>query len=300
MRDFLPFPKYDCDILDKDKAIKTYVTYMLIRTQSMFKYSGLPDSIPQDMLELYLQLNGVIAVTEVKGNLYALTGGLGGKPDAYYRPTIFTVANPYLDFSKSLEIDKDCVIIKNDSLYMGLYPLFLRYASQLTENDISIRTAQINSRIQSIIACSDSRTAEAAKTYLDGIVDGKIGTVAEDNFLTEIKVHNATTGATNNITQLIELQQFLKASWLNDLGVNANYNMKRESLTDSETHLNTNALYPLVDDMLNNRKKAVEKVNEMYGTNISVEFNSSWKLLKEDENSNQSEIEKSEVVENET
>src|SRR5699024_4715632 len=62
----------------------------------------------------------------------------------------------------------------------------------------------------------------------------------------------------------------------NEIGLNANYNMKRERLNTSEVEMNSEALYPLVDNMLYNRRLAVEEINEKFGTNISVEFNSSW------------------------
>ena len=52
--------------------------------------------------------------------------------------------------------------------------------------------------------------------------------------------------------------------------------MKRERLNTSEVEMNSEALYPLVDNMLYNRRLAVEEINEKFGTNISVEFNSSW------------------------
>ena len=52
--------------------------------------------------------------------------------------------------------------------------------------------------------------------------------------------------------------------------------MKRESLNTSESQMNNDALLPLVDDMLKCRERAVEKVNEMFGTDISVALSSSW------------------------
>jgi len=70
--------------------------------------------------------------------------------------------------------------------------------------------------------------------------------------------------------------QYTKASWFNELGLNANYNMKRESINSDESQLNDDALLPLVDDMLNCRRLAAEKVNAMFGTSISVDFASSW------------------------
>ena len=52
--------------------------------------------------------------------------------------------------------------------------------------------------------------------------------------------------------------------------------MKRERLTANEVEANTDNLYPLVDDMLKCRRLALAKINEMFGLNIEVQFNSSW------------------------
>ena len=53
--------------------------------------------------------------------------------------------------------------------------------------------------------------------------------------------------------------------------------MKRESLNSVESQLNDDALLPLVNNMLQCRIDGFNKVNEKYGTNITVELNSSWK-----------------------
>ena len=52
--------------------------------------------------------------------------------------------------------------------------------------------------------------------------------------------------------------------------------MKRESINSNEAQLNDDMLLPLIDDMLKNRQDALDKVNNMFGTDISVEFNSAW------------------------
>ena len=57
--------------------------------------------------------------------------------------------------------------------------------------------------------------------------------------------------------------------------------MKRERLNQNEVDLNTSILIPLADDMLEERKKAVELINEKYGLNISVDLSSVWKMTKE-------------------
>lgn len=277
-----------CDILDKRRSIYNYVMLMFDRTNQMFEYSGLPDTIPEYMLELYLQLNGHVCITEVEGNLYALPGGLGGAPDPYYRPTLYVLANPGLGFSASLSIENylppyakqdtqgKCVLVKNDTNIRGLFYLFSRYATELAENDVSIRCAQINSRQQTFITAETESQIASANAYLDNIEKGKITAVGGKSFLDGINSTNVSVQGANSIIQLIELQQYLKASWYNEIGLNANFNMKREYLSEEELRSSTDVLLPLIDDMLRCRKDALEVVNSIYGTNISVDKNSAW------------------------
>ena len=265
-----------CDILNKPFMVKNHVFYMLNRTNQMFEYTGLPDTIPQYMLEIYLQAGRVCAVSKIKGELYALNGGLGGPPDMYYRPTMWVGANPVLG-SYNLVIDKDCVLFKNDTMMQGLIPLFSRYATQMTENEISIRAAQINSRQQTVISASTESDMESADLYMDNLVAGKLAAIGEKPFLDGIKVQNAGSAHPNTIIQLIELEQYLKASWYNELGLNNSFSMKREYVSAEEIASNDDILLPMVDDMLRCRQEAVEKINAMYGTNITVDKNSSWK-----------------------
>ena len=277
-----------CNILDKEKSIYNYVMLMFDRTNQMFEYNGLPETIPAYMLELYLQVNGHVCVTEVEGKLYALPGGLGGAPDPYYRPTLYVVANPGLGYSKSLSIlnhlppfgeqdtQGECVLIKNDTNIRGLFYLFSRYATELAENDVSIRCAQINSRQQTFIAANTDSQIASANAYLDNIEKGKIVAVGDQAFLDGINVTNVSVQGANSIIQLIELQQYLKASWYNEIGLNANFNMKREYLSEEELRASTDVLLPLIDDMLRCREDAISVINSTYGTNISVQKNSAW------------------------
>lgn len=269
------------DFNDKELALRHYLVYMLNRTQKIFEYKGLPDTIPKRMLEFLLQVNGFACVTKVNGDLYAFRGGLGGEPDPYYRPTLCVVANPALKFDKTLKIDEDCVILRNDSFLYGLIPLFSRYASAMVENDISFRMASINTRIQAILSAPDDATKDAAEKYLKDVADGKLGAIQVNAFLDGITATPMTTSI-RTFTDLIEYQQYLKASWYNEIGLNANYNMKREKLSTTESQMNNDALLPLVDDMLESRRVGLEKINAMFGTNITVEFASSWEKLVEE------------------
>ena len=262
---------------DKTKNINTYVFNYLNKTNSMFKYHNLPESIPADMLESFLQRNGYACIAKHESNLYAFVGGLGGELDVYYRPTICTVANPALNLIKDFIIDKDCIIMKNDTNLQGLLPIILRYSSMLVENDISMVLATYNSRIQKIVSASDDGTIASAKEYLSQIVSGKQGIIADNAFLKSLDVKDSSTD-NKIIEELIKQNQYFKSSMLNEIGLQANTNLKKERLVSAEIESNTESLYPIVDDMLKCRKNALEKVNKMFGTNIEVEFNSSWDL----------------------
>ena len=264
-------------VCDKKNAIYNYMAYMLDRTAEMFKYSGLPETIPERMLELYLQVNGFACITKAGGKLYAFFGGLGGIPDEYYRPTECIVNNPALNFNKVLKINKDCVIIRNDDMYNGLMPMYQKYSELMAESDITFRTASINIRLSEIISASDDRTRAAAEKYLQDIEDGKLGVIGEAAFFDGVRVQSGAAEQTGRIIDLIEYHQYLKASWFNELGIQANFNMKREALGADEVQLNIKALLPLAQNMLNCRKEGVKRVNEMFGTDITVDFKSVWK-----------------------
>ncbi len=264
------------DRKEKDRNTRNQVMYMLNRSLLMFEYHGLPDSLPAIELERLLQTNGFAGVTEVNGELYAFYGGLGGEQDVYGRPTTMVIANPALDYNATLEIEKDVVLMRNDTMMLGMIPTFAKYCSIMTENEVSMELASISQRVNNLISVADDNTAESAKKYLKQLEDGKLGYIFESKLFDSLQTNPMNSAGGTSITELIELQQYLKASMYNEIGLNANYNMKRERLNSSEVEMNTDNLYPLVDNMLKQRRIALDEINEKYGTEISVEFNSSW------------------------
>ena len=111
---------------------------------------------------------------------------------------------------------------------------------------------------------------------MKNVFDGDLGVIAESQLFDSLKVNNSSANSQVSMKDLFEFQQYTKASLFNEIGLSANYNMKRERLTANEVEANTDNLYPLVDDMLKCRRLALEKINEMFGLNIEVQFNSSW------------------------
>lgn len=277
---FITDINFDIERYSKDKkAIADNIGYnVLDKMQSMFEWKGLPESIPSKWLELMLMKNGFAYVTEVEGTLYAFFGGLGGEPDVYYQPTICTISNPALNFTKNCKIGEDGVLISNDTLRRGIIPLIGKYAGLLAENTITIRIADIMARITNVMSAGDESTIESAKEYLRQLEAGKLGIIEESPFLEDLKIQTGASQSTSTrLTDLIEMEQYLKASMYNELGLEANYNMKRESINSSEAQLGDDVLQPFIDNMLKCRQEACEELNKMFGLEVSVDFSGAWK-----------------------
>lgn len=279
-----------CNILDKETSTFNYVQYMFDRTNTMFRYTGLPETIPEPMLEYMLQIYGSVAIVEYDGNIYALRANFGGPPDPYFRPTQAVLANPALDITgtyriinhlppfdrRTWESYKPCIRFLNDSQIMGLLPLFARYAVQMTENDISIRCAQINIRSQHVITAETGPEIESANAYMKGLEEGRLSAITRKPFGDGISITNVAQGQSNIVMQLIELQQYLKASWYNEIGLNSNFNMKSQYISSEEINSSADIMLPLIDNMFESRMMAVEAINSHFGTNITVEKDSAW------------------------
>lgn len=296
----------------KRELMVEYVRYMLDRTNAMFEYDGLPETIPARKLEEFIQTRGYVSIIKYEGDnapngLYAVTGGRGGKRDAYYEPMDFVFANPYLGIDGTYRIypyepdaeQPRCAIIRNDSMYMGLIPMFTRYASLLTENAVTLRISDINLRALLTMAAPDDKTKASAELYLKRLEDGENAVIGETAFFDGVNYHDA--GHPNNhMKDLIEYEQYLKASWYNELGLDSNYNMKRERISEGEVNQNSDALIPLVQNMLNSRVECVNNMNALFGTNVSVKLASIWETEFEETLDPEPETEPDQTDETET
>ena len=267
---------FNYDYKDKPRNVNNLIKYMLNRSNIMFQYHNLPDSIPSREIELLLQTNGFGVFIEVEGKYYIVNGGLGGEPDVYNMPTEAVISIPALKLNKTYKINEDCIVIPNDSMYLGLIPMYAKYCTLMNENEMTMLLATVNKRIQHLLSANDDNTIESAKKFLEKVFNGEIGVIGESKLFESLKVNTTSSTSQVSMKDLFEYEQYLKASMYNEIGLSANFNMKRERLSSSEVEANTDNLYPLVDDMLNSRRQGLEKVNEMFGLDIQVEFNSSW------------------------
>lgn len=281
----------------KDDIIRVLRQAMMVRTQEMFEWKGLPTTIPQQVLEAQLQTKGHAIIFKHNDHIFSCWGNIGGFPNYNYMPSLAVVSNPYIDKSKSSfnlkiyygkddyksivypdrQYDGDCVVIPNDAYYIGLVPIHNMYSSEIAETKITKQVLLNNSRAMYIFAASNDDEKDDFDDLMAKLKDGKTSCIVADDLLTEPKTLQFAENALRDFTALIENEQYSKAAWFNDIGLQANYNMKREAINSNESQLNKDAILPLADNMLSMRKKYCDLVNELFGTSWSVDFSSAWK-----------------------
>lgn len=274
---------------NKEIAIRDEILYKLCQTNSMFSWEGLPETIPVDKLELFLQSAGcgVFAKDPKTEKIYFFTGGTAPAPlqppmTPYYEPTGFIVNNPFLNLSKTYNTDEfseeqEAVFCRNDVVCQGLMPALRKYATRLIENELSLFIADINVRDAHVFEASDNKTFTSAKEYQKEIRKGKDAVILAAPFMEGLKTHEMGGASYNLISTLLEYNQYLKTDIYHSLGLNSCINpFKKEAISTAETTSNEDILLPNIDDMLRQRKRAAEQLNKVFGLNVTVEKNSSW------------------------
>lgn len=254
-----------------------FCKWLLSKTASCIYLKNLPDTIDEFYTKSELIMNGFVCVTDFDKDLYSLTGAPGGQPDEYYKPTIYTIANPILG-SKVVTDGENGVIIYNTPLdaYMpgGLFGLISQTATMLADNVISINCCQINTRVTAVFTADSEGQAVAGEMVLRDMYRGKPFKVMRSDLIEKINVNPiAAAGTSQTITELIELNNYIIANYFQSIGVKSNNIRKKEHLINREVDAQNDYLQISLFEILTAWQKGFDKVNEMYGTDIRVELN---------------------------
>ena len=280
-------------ITNKENSLYDFTLSILNRTLGMFEYKNLPETLPQVEIEKRLQTKGHATIYQYKNNLYVTTGNLNGQElSPYNKPTHVNINVPAFNLSQRLEIGTQCAVIYNDDMKTGLLDTINKHGTLMVENEITMLLSTYNARIQTLISAGTDQTISDAQKYLSQIIDGNLGVIGENTFFTDLKTHNAQAAAKQDISQLIQLQQFYKSDLYNELGLSSLNNMKKERMNIDEVNANNDNIYPYVDGMLRNRMEGLTMVNKLFNGNIKVDFSSTWKDKADNRNTPKEELNK--------
>lgn len=236
---------------------------------NMFKWENLPDTVDERFLELALCEKGYCLYfnDDIMGNL-ALTCMIGGELDVYRIPTrrIAFAVNGY----QAERTNKDSVLIFNNYLHTPTMQTISLYAERLTAIERAI-DVNVNAQKTPIAILTDEkqkRTVEEIYRKYEGNAPVIIG--AKNLDLDSVKA--LTTGAPYVADKLNILKRQIWNEALTFFGIENANTEKRERLVSDEITSNLGGVQAQRYVMLNAREQAADKINRMFGTNISVKF----------------------------
>lgn len=261
--------------LTYDYLFARFKKKLLNTASSIFVWEDLPKTIDENYLTTELIESGKIGIINTNNGLVAVRGNWGGGLNEYLKPEQFIYSNPVVG-SGNPKIGKDIAVIflttvdtMNVEVDGGLSMLIDSTATLLSDNELSLNIAQKNTRLMLVADADSESTANSAERVLSAMYEGKPYKVVLKRFQDSLSVNPLVTiRPAENIRQLIETRQFIWSSFLQELGINSNFNMKRERLITSEVETNSECLDTLIDDIERNVNAGVDMVNSLYGTDI--------------------------------
>ena len=259
--------------MEKKQINKAVRDYLFATAMSMFRYEGLPDNVRPEDLERMLLENGELIFTRWRDGFYIFQFSGTGKQNYLGEWDSYQVNNPYINCNHVFT-DKDAVRVRNTDNSVSLSGLLDMYSELLSESYITLNMSDVNARLSFLISAGDSATKASAELFLKQVYEGKQGIIGSQPLLDSLSVNPLAEH--RDFQSVIELNKFYYSDFFQKIGLTNLYNNVHDRISATETQFTATSIYPFVDNMKKNREAAIEKINKLFGLNVSVEFTSSW------------------------
>ena len=259
--------------MDKKQINKAVRDYLSATAMSMFRYEGLPDNVRPEDLERMLLENGELIFTKWRDEFYIFQFTGTGKQNYLGEWDSYQVSNPYINCNHVFT-DKDAVRVRNTDNSVSLSGLLDMYSELLSESYITLNMSDVNARLSFLISAGDNATKTSAELFLKQVYEGKQGIIGSQPLLDSLSVNPLADH--KDFQSVIQLNKFYYSDFFQKIGLTNLYNNVHDRISATETQFTATSIYPFVDNMKKNREAAVERINKLFGLNVSVEFTSSW------------------------
>lgn len=246
----------------------------------IFKWNGAPKNLPQREIEKYLIALGFCGFVNDKKCGYMVSNGGMSVPSQYddvFKK--FTYSRPTAK-GGTVTIGEDCVIIRNTSMMNSLSGLIRRTASQLAHADITLRASLVNYRANEVLSAEDDATAESINAYYSSLYEGNLKAIVDSGLINGVK-NLSSSKSYADLLKLTDVKNEIMRSFFAEIGIRQKSD-KRERLVTEEVESDSMMLLFNIHDMLEQRKKACEEINKIFGLNVSVELSEEWNYLKKE------------------
>lgn len=266
-----------------------HINALLLNRLTMFEYKNLPETLPDWLIETILSTEGTVGVCRMEdGKLYTGSGGFCGEVRNFL-PVEYQITNAGIGHRQG-QIGKEFAVGYNNSTLSPDF-LLMQTAAILTEIDVSERCNVLFSRLLRIPKVSDEKEKMAIEKCIKAVMDGKFEAVVSKNVLEKMI---ETGSADNKFLDLCDIKDIDKLQYLNQYrdniikrfyqfyGQGMQTTAKLAQQTTDELHGYDTIAMIVPTDMLRRRKEFVQQVNQMFGTDITVDFSECWRDSREE------------------
>lgn len=262
----------------------TYIQYfnrLVELSVSMFEWQGLPETVDPRYLELHLFQNGSMVYfrDEVMGDL-CLDCIANGQFDVYGNPISRRAYSSYNQYQKTLN-ESDSVIIWNNYLRQPSVLDVKMFAKRLYNLD---RIIDVNANAQKtpvLVQGTEKQRLTLVNLYKE--FDGNAPFIFGDKNLDLNSLRAISTNAPYVADKLYQLKTQIWNEALTYLGIsNLNIQKKERMITD-EVQRNQGGTIASRYSRLEARREAVDKINRMFGTDISVDYREDFQITNEND-----------------
>lgn len=260
----------------KNSRLRNYFRkYLMQKAISVFKWQ-LPDEWDKDYFLYTLYGAGFIAILDTDRYGVICQQCAPGGYNLYYRPSYVIVTNPLLP-TMTLNIDRDCILVKLQPDYSSICDIVGYYADQLALASEAMGVNLVNTKSGIVFGAENKAQAEAYKKMFDNLSEGDPATVIGKNllnddgspawfpFVASVKESYVTSDILSDMRKI-------EAMFDTDIGIpNANTD-KRERLISDEVNANNVETATRCELWLETVRKEFEKANAMFGLDLSVDW----------------------------
>lgn len=250
--------------------------YLFQRAISVFKWK-MPKTWEKNYALYCLYLWGFFAVVNTdKFGVIPQGCSLKGY-GVQYQPTQCVIANPLLRGIREPYINKDCVLVRLQPDYGGIYDLVSFYSDMMS---MTAQTAGINienSKLAYIFMSGNKSLSESFKKMYDKVAGGEPAVVA-DKALYNMDGNPLWGTFTNSLKE-----NYIAGSLLEDLrnwekrfdaeiGIPTTNTEKKERLVEREVNSNAMESATRSEMWLDELKASCERVRKMFGIDLTVDW----------------------------
>lgn len=250
-----------------------YYNRLMELATSMFDWINLPDTVDPRFLELALYRDGHAVFFKDEAGYLALRATLRGPFTVYNIPTSRR-AYAVNGYQRELT-DKDSVLIYNNTIHTNSMLDTEIFARKLYEID---RAIEINAKAQKtpiLLSCDETERLSVLNLYKE--FDGNAPVIHGQKGLRSDMLQVVKTDAPYVADKLYTLKTQIWNEALTYLGISNINVQKKERLITDEVMRNQGGTIASRYSRLESRRQACEKINEMFGLNVDVDYREDYR-----------------------